>query len=190
MVTGFLTFMLSAFSCSKQISFPTYPVITPSIQTISVSPDTGTETPPPGLKTTAIDTILAEQYEQQFLKSAKLLETTGTHDNWQVMLIRAGNFNVSILGKVTSYLRIDLTVTNIDKESDYFQPRGIMVLWDQRQMNIDSLDSTLTTISDNYYPNSPVTGYWLFPIQGSFVQANAKLVFSISDSNFQWLFQL
>ena len=69
---------------------------------------------------------------------------------------------------------------------------SIAVSSPKEQYQFDSVDSTLKVADRLFDSDSPVTGYWIFQVQGTLDPLNTvQLVFTGGqDTGTQWLFQL
>jgi hypothetical protein len=133
------------------------------------------------------------------LQAAVTLNSTQTRarfNYWTVTVIKAGYFSTSPPGNTINYLRIDMQVayTSGEAVAGIFTGLGsIAVSSPHAQYQFDSVDSTLN-VADRFFESdsSPVTGYWIFQVQGTLDPLNtAQLVFTGGrNTGDQWLFQL
>ena len=145
--------------------------------------------------------VLAEDYEQLYLQAVTKLDSTKTSGSfdygnyWTVTVIQAGYFSTSSSGNTINYLRIDMQVafTSGEAITSVFSGLGsIAVSSPKEQYQFDSVDSTLKVADRLFDSDSPVTGYWIFQVQGTLDPLNTvQLVFTGGqDTGTQWLFQL
>jgi hypothetical protein len=182
--------VLAFAGCSSGTYLTPY---TPTTDTTSAYQAPITTTASTTSQTPIATTSTASGSEQAYLKAAIPVNVTVTQGIWQVIVVRAGLFTQTVFLSTTTYLRIDLQIANIGTAPDYFQPSHIAVISPQGQYSVDDFAGTLSTLSNDVYPNFQATGYWLFtgPLTSL---STAKLVFTEGyDANFnglQWSFQL
>jgi hypothetical protein len=133
------------------------------------------------------------------LQAATLLDSTKTTvsgNYFTVTVIKAGYFSTSSSGNTINYLRIDMQVTlllSIGRQWVFFMvPSSLAVSSPHAQYQFDSADSNLVIADRTFDPGSPVTGYWIFQIQGTLDPLNtAQLAFTGGNNTGDtWLFQL
>jgi hypothetical protein len=139
-------------------------------------------------------------YEQQYSQSAITLDSTTTSaaitvNSWVVNVVRVGYFSSSSSGNTINYLRIDMQVTSLNTMGfpRVFSGFGnLKVSSPNAQYQFDPADSTLIVADRTFDPNFPVSGYWIFQVQGALDPLNtAQLAFTGgSTSSDTWLFQL
>ena len=122
-----------------------------------------------------------------------------TGNTWIVDVVRAGYFSVSSSGNTINYLRIDMQVAYMTSVGGigssrvfYMVPNSIAVRSPNAQYQFDSADSILILEYNNIVQGYPVTGYWIFQIQGTLDPLNSVLLAFAGGTNSgdTWSFQL
>ena len=190
-----LVLVTSIIGCQKTTASATRKSLTMTATTIA-PPTTATQTP----TFTPLVRVSPVAYEQQYLQSAITLGLTTTSaavtvNSWVVKVVRVGYFSASSSGNTINYLRIDMQVTSLNTMgfARVFSGFGSLTVSSHNaQYQFDPADSTLVIADRSFDPDSPVTGYWIFQVQGTLDPLNtAQLAFTGgNNSGDTWLFQL
>jgi len=132
---------------------------------------------------------LENMQEEEYERSAIIVNLVQTKGSFEVKVTKAGFFNKYEWDQQKQYFRVDMEVKNIGSKSEYFLPSGLAIIDSLYNQHEYTYGGTLNTYS-SVYPGVTKKGYVLFedvPLKETSVQ----LVFELGyDANYnQYLFK-
>lgn len=126
---------------------------------------------------------IASMQETEYQQSAVNVNKVVTKGNFKVTVTKAGFYNTVEWDQKKHYLRVDMEVTNIGSQSEYFSPSGTSIIDSQSNQHDYSYGGTLDLFS-SVYPSIIKKGSVLF--EGiSTSESVVTLVFELGyDENF------